>query len=369
MLFQYVNGDGEPQPDHLERRQRLHPRGDRRRLHRQAFPHLGRERDRLRAAAEKAEHARISVKTMVEPVAEALGNTVAMSRKAYVHPALLEAVKDDPRDPLDGMERPRARKWLSSAEVGAAPVPRQGARSAPPTKRRRLIAAAPRQPRRDRHALSIQLRRPGWSQQPRRAAARRSQSRLAHRRSSCWCCAASASAGRARSAMARAGGRSSAGSWPRPASRSWSSPPLDVVATYAELPAAIARIWSTSRFTIAFALQGAIWARELILGADRPPRRRGRRRRRARQRDGDHPRAGQRRPVRDRDHPHPRQSRRERHRAGRRPRHRRHRHRPRRAGHLLRPVRRALDPVRQAVQDAATRSATTRAPGRSSGSA
>jgi DNA topoisomerase-1 len=66
----------------------------------------------------KAEHARISVKTVVEPVAEALGNTPAISRKSYVHPALLDAVKDDPRDPLDGMERPPPRKRLSSAEVG-----------------------------------------------------------------------------------------------------------------------------------------------------------------------------------------------------------------------------------------------------------
>ena len=55
--------------------------------------------------------------------------------------------------------------------------------------------------------------------------------------------------------------------------------------------------------------------------------------------------------VRDRRHPDPRQSRRERHRAGRGPRHRRHRHRPCRAGHLLRPVRGAFDPVRQAVQE------------------
>ena len=65
----------------------------------------------------KAENARISVKTVVEPVAEALGNTPAISRKSYVHPALLEAVKARPRDPLDGMQRPRARKWLSSCEV------------------------------------------------------------------------------------------------------------------------------------------------------------------------------------------------------------------------------------------------------------
>ena len=61
---------------------------------------------------------RISVTTMIEPVAEALGNTVAMSRKAYVHPALIEAVKESPRDPLKGMERPRPRKWLSASEVG-----------------------------------------------------------------------------------------------------------------------------------------------------------------------------------------------------------------------------------------------------------
>ena len=54
---------------------------------------------------------------MIEPVAEALGNTEAMSRKSYVHPGLVDAVKDDSRDPLDGLERPRAKKRLSSAEV------------------------------------------------------------------------------------------------------------------------------------------------------------------------------------------------------------------------------------------------------------
>jgi len=64
------------------------------------------------------ESKRISVNTMIEPVAEALGNTVAMSRKAYVHPALVAAVKERPHDPLGGMERPRARKWLSDCEVG-----------------------------------------------------------------------------------------------------------------------------------------------------------------------------------------------------------------------------------------------------------
>ena len=61
---------------------------------------------------------RVSVQTIVEPAAEALGNTVAISRKSYVHPALIDAVKDNPRGPLNGQKRPREWKWLSSTEVG-----------------------------------------------------------------------------------------------------------------------------------------------------------------------------------------------------------------------------------------------------------
>jgi DNA topoisomerase-1 len=64
------------------------------------------------------EKAKISLKTVLEPVAEALGNTPAISRKSYVHPKLIDAARERPRDPLGGMERPRGRKWLSSAEVG-----------------------------------------------------------------------------------------------------------------------------------------------------------------------------------------------------------------------------------------------------------
>ena len=68
--------------------------------------------------AQEQEKAKISLKTVLEPVAEALGNTPAISRKSYVHPKLIEAARERPRDPVGGMERPRGRKWLSSAEVG-----------------------------------------------------------------------------------------------------------------------------------------------------------------------------------------------------------------------------------------------------------
>ena len=59
-----------------------------------------------------------AVSAAVEEVAEALGNTPAISRKSYVHPKLIEAARDRPRNPLNGFERPRRRKWLSSEEVG-----------------------------------------------------------------------------------------------------------------------------------------------------------------------------------------------------------------------------------------------------------
>jgi DNA topoisomerase-1 len=118
MLFQSVNGDGEPKPvtsgdvnDYI----REASGGEFTAKHFRTWSASAIAFDQM---LKKAENARISVKTVVEPVAEALGNTVAISRKSYVHPQLLEAVKSDARDPLDGMDRPRPRKRLNSAEVG-----------------------------------------------------------------------------------------------------------------------------------------------------------------------------------------------------------------------------------------------------------
>ena len=118
MLFQYVNGDGEPKPitsgdvnDYIKEA----TGGDFTAKH---FRTWSASVIAFEQMLKKVEDARISVKTVVEPVAEALGNTPAISRKSYVHPALLEAVKQDARDPLGGMERPKGKTRLSSAEVG-----------------------------------------------------------------------------------------------------------------------------------------------------------------------------------------------------------------------------------------------------------
>jgi DNA topoisomerase-1 len=61
-------------------------------------------------------HGSVKLKSMIEPVAEALGNTAAISRKSYVHPALIEAAKD--AGAIGEQPLPRASKYLSSAERG-----------------------------------------------------------------------------------------------------------------------------------------------------------------------------------------------------------------------------------------------------------
>ncbi|MFL6794124.1 MAG: DNA topoisomerase IB [Sphingomicrobium sp.] len=128
MLFQYMNGDGDAKPvssgdvnDYI----REATGGEFTAKH---FRTWGASVIAFEQLLKKREDARISVKTVVEPVAEALGNTPAISRKSYVHPQLLEAVKNDPRDPLDGFERPRGRKRLSSAEVGLLEFLAKGAK-------------------------------------------------------------------------------------------------------------------------------------------------------------------------------------------------------------------------------------------------
>jgi len=116
MLFQYINGDGEPHPitsADVNAYIREASGGDFTAKHFRTWGASVIAFEQLLSSGDD----RISVKTMIEPVAEALGNTVAISRKSYVHPRLIEAVRDDPVDPLGGIKRPRARRRLSSAET------------------------------------------------------------------------------------------------------------------------------------------------------------------------------------------------------------------------------------------------------------
>jgi DNA topoisomerase-1 len=60
----------------------------------------------------------IGIKAMLEPVAAALGNTPAISRKSYVHPALCELAKAGGLKSEAPVKLPRATRWLDPAERG-----------------------------------------------------------------------------------------------------------------------------------------------------------------------------------------------------------------------------------------------------------
>lgn len=59
-----------------------------------------------------------SLKQMIEPVAEALGNTPAISRKSYIHPALLDLAKNGHSQWREGLRLPRKTRYLSRHERG-----------------------------------------------------------------------------------------------------------------------------------------------------------------------------------------------------------------------------------------------------------
>jgi DNA topoisomerase I len=59
----------------------------------------------------------IGLKPAVQLVADSLGNTPAISRKSYVHPAVLEVLKEKDSTALP-QRLPRATRWLSREERG-----------------------------------------------------------------------------------------------------------------------------------------------------------------------------------------------------------------------------------------------------------
>ena len=60
----------------------------------------------------------ISLKTMLLPVTEALGNTPAIARKSYVHPRLIDLAKRGQEAFRATLVLPRTTKYLSRAERG-----------------------------------------------------------------------------------------------------------------------------------------------------------------------------------------------------------------------------------------------------------
>ena len=60
----------------------------------------------------------VGLKALLEPVSEALGNTPAIARKSYVHPALLALAKQGQDEFRHGLRLPRSTQYLSRHERG-----------------------------------------------------------------------------------------------------------------------------------------------------------------------------------------------------------------------------------------------------------
>ncbi len=115
-LFQYVNGDGEPHGvsstdvnDYI----RTATGEDFTAKH---FRTWGASVIAFEALA-TADHD-IGLKTMLEPVTEALGNTPAIARKSYVHPALIDLAKNGQAAFRTHLDLPRATRYLDRYERG-----------------------------------------------------------------------------------------------------------------------------------------------------------------------------------------------------------------------------------------------------------
>ena len=115
-LFQYVGADGEPHPvtssdvnDYIRE-----ATGDD--FTAKHFRTWGASAIAFAALA-SADHD-IGLNTMLEPVTEALGNTPAIARKSYVHPALIDLAKSDQAQFRAHLDLPRATRYLDRYERG-----------------------------------------------------------------------------------------------------------------------------------------------------------------------------------------------------------------------------------------------------------
>lgn len=115
-LFQYIGGDGEPHPvtssdvnDYI----REATGADFTAKH---FRTWGASVLAFQALA--TAESDIGLKTMLEPVTEALGNTPAIARKSYVHPSLIALVKNGQAAFRAKLALPRETRYLSRYERG-----------------------------------------------------------------------------------------------------------------------------------------------------------------------------------------------------------------------------------------------------------
>lgn len=115
-LFQWIDAEGEPHPvssSDVNEYIRAATGGDFTAKHFRTWAASVLAFETLATA-----HHDIGLKSLLEPVSDALGNTPAIARKSYVHPALLALVKSGQAAFRAQLRLPRSTAYLSRAERG-----------------------------------------------------------------------------------------------------------------------------------------------------------------------------------------------------------------------------------------------------------
>jgi DNA topoisomerase-1 len=115
-LFEYLDSEGQPHPvgsDDVNAYIREATGGDFTAKH---FRTWGATLLAFEHMLDAAKGGKTSLKPMLEAVAAALGNTPAISRKSYIHPALIELCRGGDATGLCDLKLPRATRWLTARE-------------------------------------------------------------------------------------------------------------------------------------------------------------------------------------------------------------------------------------------------------------
>lgn len=115
-LFEYLDEDGAPHPvtsEDVNDYIRAATDGDFTAKH---FRTWGASLLAFEHILDTAQGGKISLKPMLEAVASALGNTPAISRKSYIHPALIELCRSEKPGELCMLKLPRATRYLTGRE-------------------------------------------------------------------------------------------------------------------------------------------------------------------------------------------------------------------------------------------------------------
>lgn len=115
-LFQYIGSDGAAHPVSSSDVNAYLRESSGRSVTAKHFRTWGASAIAYTALIEAGGH--LPLKAMLEPVAAALGNTPAIARKSYVHPALIELAHRKGCAPLEGLKLPRTTRYLSGPERG-----------------------------------------------------------------------------------------------------------------------------------------------------------------------------------------------------------------------------------------------------------